>query len=87
MCLISHALRIGVLLAAAIPRMHAYAKVGLFKLKTHDLSHLRTLEQALVDLIAKRDKCADPSNKRAQLDRMIRDLQTEIAARKGDGRT
>jgi hypothetical protein len=69
--------------ASCRDRIHAHAKVSISKLKTLDLSHLRTLEQALADLIAKRDMCADPSNERAQLDRMIRDLEAEIAVRKG----
>jgi len=50
---------------------------------TRDLSELRTLGQALADLIAKRDESPDPSDERMQLERMIRDLQAEIAIRKG----
>jgi hypothetical protein len=46
-----------------------------------DLSQLRTLAQALADLIAKRDECPDPSDERDQLERMIRDLQAEMVIR------
>jgi hypothetical protein len=47
-----------------------------------DLSILRTLTQALADLVEKRDEQhPHPSQEREQLDRMIRDLETEIAIR------
>lgn len=51
-----------------------------------DLSEFRTLAQALADLIAKRDEIADSSDERAQLERMIRDLQAEIAIRESGRR-
>jgi hypothetical protein len=47
-----------------------------------DLSILRTLTQALADLIKKRDEQhPDCSQERERLDRMIRDLEAEIAIR------
>jgi hypothetical protein len=47
-----------------------------------DLSYVRTLTQALADLIEKRDEQhPDSSQEREQLDRMIRDLEAEIAVR------
>jgi hypothetical protein len=48
----------------------------------HDLSLLRSLTQALADLVKKRDEQhPDSSHEQGQLERMIRDLEAEIAIR------
>jgi RNA polymerase-interacting CarD/CdnL/TRCF family regulator len=46
-----------------------------------NLGDLRTLAQAIADLIKRRDEHPHPSSEREQLERMIRDLQAEIAIR------
>jgi hypothetical protein len=87
MSLIFRRFRFGAFLAAVNIRIQLYAELGVFKLQMkRELSELRTLVQALADLIAKRDECADASDERAQLERMIRDLQAEIAIREGGRR-
>lgn len=56
--------------------------VVLNRFMVRDLSILRTLTQALADLIKKRDEQhPHSSQEREQLDRMICDLQAEIAIR------
>jgi hypothetical protein len=50
----------------------------------HDLGDLCIPTQALTDLIERRDEYAQFRQKRELLERMIRDLQTEMASRNKD---
>jgi hypothetical protein len=46
-----------------------------------DLDDLRSMEQALADIVAKYNQTPDNSRVRAELERMIRSLEAEIARR------
>ena len=51
-----------------------------------ELNDLRSMEQALADIVEKYNQTPE-GNERAELERMIRALEAEIARRKGLGRS